>query len=130
MSAQEWLYDIDEAKALATKEDKKIVLLFTGSDWCPPCIKLEKNVLSKEVFKDYAKEHFVMLKADFPKRKKNRLPQEQIEKNFKLAERYNRKKVFPVLLVLNKEGNVLGASGYRKYSAERYIELLTNISNF
>ncbi|WP_459209631.1 thioredoxin family protein [Aquimarina rhabdastrellae] len=129
-TAQEWHTDIDEAKEIAISENKKIVLLFTGSDWCPPCKKLEKNILSTEVFKSYAKENFVLLKADFPKRKKNRLTKEQKEKNNKLAERYNKRKVFPVIMVLNEKGDVIGTTGYRKFSAERYVELLANIASF
>ncbi|MFC5045704.1 thioredoxin family protein [Aquimarina hainanensis] len=124
--AQEWYYDIEQAKDLAKENNKKIFLLFTGSDWCPPCIKLERRVLSDENFLTFADKHFIMVKADFPKKKKNRLSEKQEEKNFKLAERYNKRMRFPVMLVLNEEGNVLGVTGYRKTSVERYMNLLAS----
>lgn len=128
--AQDWKYDFDEAKTLAKEKDQNIVLLFTGSDWCPPCIKLERKIFSDPDFKKFANQNFVWVKADFPKRKKNRLPETQQLKNIELAERYNKKMVFPVILVIDKEGKVLGATGYRKMSAKRYIKLLTTFDSF
>lgn len=129
--AQEWKYDIEEAKTLADKNNQNIVLFFTGSDWCPPCIKLEKKVFSQKVFKDFARENFIWVKADFPKRKKNTLSEEQRLKNEALADKYNKKWVFPVILVLNKKGGVLGATGYRRgMSADDYISLLTSFNSF
>ena len=50
--AQEWQVDIEKAKQLASKEDRKIVLVFQGSDWCAPCIKLQKEVWDTREFKD------------------------------------------------------------------------------
>jgi len=129
-NAQDWKYDFDEAVALAKETDQKIVLLFTGSDWCPPCIKLERKVFSDPEFQEFANHNFVWVKADFPKRKKNRLSEVQQEKNNALAARYNKKGTFPVILVINKEEGVIAATGYRKMSAKRYIKLLTTFDSF
>jgi len=127
---QDWKYDFEEAKSLAKEKNENIVLLFTGSDWCPPCIKLERKIFADPEFKEYAKENFVWIKADFPKRKKNKLSAVQQEKNQALAEKYNKKMIFPVILVMNSEGTVLGATGYRKMSAQRYMKLLTTFNSF
>ncbi len=126
ISAQEWLTDLDEAVALAAKEDKKVVLVFQGSDWCGPCIKLDKNVWSTSVFKTYAASNYVMLKADFPKRKKNKLTTTQQEKNNKLAETYNPSGYFPLVVVLDKNKNALGKTGYKKVEVNEYIALLNS----
>ncbi|MHA7057172.1 thioredoxin family protein [Aquimarina sp. M1] len=128
--AQDWKYDYDEAVVLAKEKDQNMVVLFTGSDWCPPCIKLERKVFSNPDFKEFADQNFIWVKADFPKRKKNQLSEVQQDKNELLAKRYNRKMVFPVVLVIDVEGKVLGATGYRNMSAKRYIELLTTFSSF
>ena len=65
------------------------------------------------------------------KRKKNKISKEQQRKNEELADKYNKRWVFPVILVLNPEGNVLGAVGYRrKMSAQDYIDLLTSFDSF
>ena len=119
-----WLTDLDEAKALAQKDDKKIVLVFQGSDWCAPCIKLSKEVWDTEEFTVYAKDHYVMLQADFPRKKKNNVTKEQYEKNVKLVETYNKAGFFPFVVVLNKNGDVLGEAGYEKMSPGEYIQHL------
>ncbi len=62
-----WLTDFDEAQALAKKSDKDIFLLFTGSDWCPPCQMLHSQILSKEEFEKNVRDDFVLVKADFPR---------------------------------------------------------------
>ncbi len=129
LKAQNWQTNIDQAKALAAKEDRKIILVFQGSDWCAPCIKLEREIWSTDEFNDYAKDHFVMLQADFPRKKSNRLSVELQEHNNKLAERYNKNGYFPFVLVLDKEGKVLGETGYKKISPSEYIDLLESFKS-
>ncbi|RKR07931.1 thioredoxin-like protein [Maribacter vaceletii] len=122
--SQEWQTDFTQAKELSSKNNIPIVLVFQGSDWCAPCIKLDKEIWSTEEFKNYAKENFVMLQADFPKKKKNSLSEEQAEKNKALAEQYNSKGYFPFVVVLDKDGNVLGQTSYKKVTPAAYIKLL------
>ena len=127
--AQEWQTDFNKAKEIASSEGKSIVLVFQGSDWCAPCIKLDKEIWGTEVFKTYAAEHYVMLQADFPRRKKNALSHAQTKANAQLAERYNKNGVFPFVVVLDSKGSVLGETGYKKTTAENYIkEFLSSIS--
>ena len=125
--AQEWKTDFSAAQKQAMAENKTIILVFQGSDWCAPCIKLEKEVWSTDTFKTYAKDHFIMVKADFPKRKKNALSDEQQEANNKLAEKYNNKGYFPYVVVLDKNAKVLGNTGYLKKSPSEYIEVLNSM---
>jgi len=121
-SSQNWVTDIDVAKKIASEENKKIILVFQGSDWCAPCIKLDHEIWSTSEFKEYAKDHYVMLKADFPRSKKNALPKEQQIKNGKLAEKYNKNGYPPPLVViLDKTGKALGMTGYKKISPNEYI---------
>lgn len=122
--AQNWQSDISVAQKIAKEKNQKIILVFQGSDWCAPCMKLDKEIWSTDAFKKYAQEHYVMLKADFPRRKANKLPEEQQKKNDLLAEKYNRNGYFPHVVVLNAEGNVLGQTGYKGISPEEYIKLL------
>lgn len=122
--AQDWLTDINVAKKQATEKNQHIILVFQGSDWCAPCMKLDKEIWSTDEFKAYAQEHFVLLKADFPRRKANALSAEQQEKNNKLAEKYNLNGYFPLVVVLDKEGKVLGETGYVKTSPTEYISIL------
>jgi len=126
VNAQEWLTDLEEAKKVASDKNQNIVLVFQGSDWCAPCIKLDKEIWSTDEFKNYAQENFVMLQADFPRKKKNKLEKAQQEKNNNLAEKYNKQGFFPHVVVLNEKGNVLGRTGYKKTSPSAYIKLLAS----
>jgi len=127
--AQEWQTDLEQAKAIAAEQNQNIILVFQGSDWCAPCIKLDTEVWSTEEFKTYAKNHFVMLLADFPRKKENVLSAEQQEKNNKLAEKYNGNGYFPFVVVLNKDGKVLGETGYKKITPAEYIDLLESFKS-
>jgi len=126
VNAQDWETDFEKAKELATEKDRNIVLVFSGSDWCAPCIKLETEIWSSEEFKNYAKDNFVMLKADFPRKKKNKLTDEQQEKNNQLAEKYNTKGYFPLVVVMDENAKVLGTAGYEKIEPSEYIKLLSS----
>ena len=124
LAAQKWETSIDVAKSKAGQEGKNIVLTFSGSDWCIPCIKLEKNIWESAEFIEYSKAHLILLRADFPKKKANALPKEQQEQNDKLAEIYNKQGLFPFVLVLDKKGQVLGSTGYKNVTPKEYIVLL------
>lgn len=128
-TAQTWKTDINEAKEQAKQEHKEILLVFQGSDWCAPCIKLDREIWTSSEFKEYAKEHYVLVKADFPRRSKNQLEPAQQEKNNKLAEKYNQQGYFPLVVVMDEEGQVLGKTGYKKLSPKEYIDLLNSFKS-
>ncbi len=124
VQSQEWITSFKEAGEIAKNENKKIIMSFQGSDWCAPCIKLEHDFFSTEEFKKYAKEHFVMLKVDFPRRKKNKLSKEQQKHNNQLAEKYNQNGYFPLVVVLDKNLKVLQQTSYKDISVADFIKLL------
>jgi thioredoxin-related protein len=123
-TAQQWLTDFDAAQTRATAEEKAIILVFQGSDWCAPCIRLDREVWSTPEFIEYANSNYIMLKADFPRKKKNALPQKQAEANAALAERYNPRGIFPLVVILDATGQVMGQASYDRKSPQAYIELL------
>jgi len=106
---KEWYTDFDKAKAEAAEKHEYILLNFAGSDWCVGCIKMEKEVFETETFKDFADKKLVLVKADFPRLKKNRLPEEQQKKNDQLAERYNPNGYFPYTVLLDPSGKQVRA---------------------
>ncbi|WP_317168747.1 thioredoxin family protein [Cyclobacterium plantarum] len=128
MSAQEWQLDLKDAQKLALETDRKIVLVFSGSDWCAPCIKLDKEIWQSADFQTYAKENYVMLRADFPRKKTNQLSEAQAIKNGELAEKYNPNGYFPLVVVLDKKAGVLGKTGYKKMSPKEYISHLNSFN--
>lgn len=122
VNAQDWHTDFSEAQEISANSNKPIILVFQGSDWCGPCIKLDREIWSTDEFKSYAKEHYVMLKADFPRKKSNKLSDEQTEANKILAEKYNKQGYFPFVVILNSKGEVLGETDYKKTTPKKYIE--------
>lgn len=127
LSAQDWRTDWDIARVEAEQANKKLILVFSGSDWCIPCIKLEKEIWESSPFTQYAEQYYVLFRADFPKRKKNKLP-EMIQKlNDRLASKYNSKGYFPLVVVLDAKGKVKGQLGYEKLTPEAYIALIEQL---
>ena len=116
-----WQTDIVKAEQSAKEEHKFIILNFSGSDWCGPCIRLHKEIFDSEIFSKYANDHLVLLNADFPRAKKNQLSKEQQKKNDNVADIYNKDGVFPLTLLLNSEGKVLKKwEGFPKESADEF----------
>jgi thioredoxin-related protein len=102
-----WETDFEGAKKKAEKEHKFILLNFAGSDWCIPCIRLHKQIFEDPSFQHYADSNLVLIKADFPRLKKNKLSKDQQKKNDKLAEKYNPQGIFPSTLLLDANGKVV-----------------------
>jgi thioredoxin-related protein len=112
--AQEIIYHINDAQQIAIENDQSIMMVFSGSDWCKPCIQLKKEVLEKKEFQSFRKEHLVHLELDFPYSKKNALTKEQLAHNETLAEKYNQAGSFPKVIFLDQELNTLGEVQYSK----------------
>ena len=119
--ASPWLVSIDEAKKIASAESKNILVAFTGSDWCTNCIKLEREVLNNKTFLDFASKELVMVRADFPRRKKNLLSEEQTKHNDQLAALYNQSGQFPIVALINKQGDLINTTGYLALTPEQYV---------
>jgi len=59
-----WLNKMDRAKKEAAETGLPILLLFTGTDWCPYCMHLESEILSQREFKEFANQNLVLLKVE------------------------------------------------------------------
>ena len=101
---KEWLTDFPAAKKQAASENKRVLMFFTGSDWCAYCIQWNKEVFSKPEFQEYAKTNFVLVVVDFPERKK--LPKAQERANEALQDKYNVEE-YPLLVLLDAKGKEL-----------------------
>ena len=103
----QWEPDFGAAKAKAAEGHKLILLNFSGSDWCGPCIMFRREYLDSKAFQDFASGHLILVNADFPRKSKNKLPDEVVKRNEALAEQYNRQGNFPYTLLLDANGEVL-----------------------
>lgn len=126
--SSEWLTNMTTAKEVAVKENKHILLNFSGSDWCAPCIKMKKEVFESEPFLKLAEEQLILVRADFPRSKKNKLSDEQTKHNEALAERYNPSGKFPFTILLDANGKVIKEwDGYAFSSQDKFIADLDTV---
>lgn len=103
-----WLTDFDAAKTQARTQNKRLLINFTGSDWCQPCIRLNKQVFRQPEFSEYAAKNLVLLEVDFPRTKKQ--SPEQQAANEKLANQFG-VEGFPTVFLLDANGQPLGELG-------------------
>ncbi|MCX2681422.1 thioredoxin family protein [Galbibacter sp. EGI 63066] len=120
----EWLTDISEAKHIAKKENKNILMYFTGSDWCSPCKMLKEDLFDSDRFAKLS-ENYVLVKVDIPRRIDIITP-EQLKKNRKMLGEYNEEKVFPKMVFLNHRGKKMDeVSGYNSLrDPSNYFEII------
>jgi len=103
-----WYTDYQDAKKIAVEKHLPMYLLFTGSDWCPWCIKLHDEVLTQQAFIDYAKDKVVLVYLDFPKKAK--LNQAEVMQNRILSKSYNIEG-FPTIVITDADGKEQGRLG-------------------
>jgi thioredoxin-related protein len=116
-----WGQDVGKALERAQREDLDVLMLFTGSDWCPPCQKLEQEVLSQDGFKAEAEKRFVLLKLDFLR---NSEQEPSIaEQNQKWASEFGVDS-FPTIYLLDKNGTPFAIAGYEEGGVENFLGLL------
>ena len=106
----------------AKTENKNVLLYFSGSDWCAPCVKFKKFIVNTPEFQAFSTENLVIYNADFPRLSKNKLAKEVEKQNELLADKYNSKGIFPLILLLDAEGNVIKKwEEYPKETVEEFI---------
>lgn len=129
MSFTTWETNFEKAKATATKEHKYILLNFSGSDWCGPCIRMHKEIFDNDAFQQFATQKLVMMNADFPRQKKNQLAKDLQKQNDQLADKYNSKGSFPMTALLDANGNILHSwEGLPKESPDEFLNELKDLT--
>ena len=117
-SDKEWGDDYDAALKESSETGKPILANFTGSDWCPYCVKLEKEVFATDEFKEWAEKNAVLLIVDFPRRSK--LKADVQKQNKELAAKYG-VSGYPSVLIMDSEGNRIGKTGYFAGGPEKWV---------
>ena len=122
VAAHTWHTSYEAAMADAERTGRPVLTVFTGSDWCPHCKTLEKNVLETGAFQEWADRNVVLLMID--------LPQHGITE----AVRVERSKVcikygvrnFPAVLLIGPDGVKLAEKrGYQGQSATAWVADMT-----
>lgn len=100
-AGSDWKTDYPAALAEAAKEKRPVLLEFTGSDWCPPCMMMKKRVFDSAEFGKFAADNLVLVELDFPQGKPQSAALKQ--QNEALAEKYG-VEAYPTIILLSPEG--------------------------
>ncbi|MEL7089058.1 MAG: thioredoxin family protein, partial [Planctomycetota bacterium] len=119
-----WTEDFAAAQKQAAAENKDLLLEFTGSDWCAPCIALKREVFDQPAFGESVPKNFVLVKLDFP----NRIPQsdELVAQNQRLQEKYAIQG-YPTVILADAAGKPYAQTGYQPGGAEAYVAHLEEL---
>ena len=125
-----WKTNFNDAKTEAAKANKCILLNFSGSDWCLPCIQLKKKIFESETFNNYANDNLVLVNADFPRQGKHKLSTDQQKMNEDVADKYDHEGKFPYTLLLSADGKILKQwDGLPDISPDEFVEQIKQITN-
>ena len=120
-----WTSDFAAAKEQAAKENKSLLVDFTGSDWCGWCIKLNEEVFQHDPFKEGVKDKFVLVELDFPK-DKSKVSEDTQKQNETLREAYA-VQGFPTILLMDEKGRPFARTGYQAGGPESYVKHLDEL---
>jgi len=116
-----WTTNLEQAIELAKKENKVVLVNFTGSDWCQWCFKLRDEVFSQDDFKNYASENLVLVMIDFPRNKQQST--ETKTYNQSIAQKYG-VQGFPTIILINDKGIAVAKTGYQPGGALNYVNYI------
>ena len=124
----QWMTNLEEAQKLARKNKMPLLLYFTGSDWCAPCIQLKEDFFDTDEFRSKTLDYY-LVKIDIPRRIDIVSP-EQLKYNKQVLKKYNPDQSFPLLIAYNHKGKVIGeVSGYSSLRDTTYhYDLLDKIA--
>ena len=115
--------NLEEAFIKAKSEEKSVLVYFSGSDWCRPCMQLHKEVFESDPFTKFAVSNLIIVRLDFPAKSENKLSDEQSSYNNDKAKELNKKGVFPLMILFDSDkNNLLEISGYDRSGPDKTIE--------
>jgi thioredoxin-related protein len=124
----QWQPDFQTARKIAKEKHQYILLNFSGSDWCIPCIRMHKEIFDNRSFQQMADTTLVMYDADFPRNKKNALSKELKKQNEELADKYDPDGKFPLTLLLDADGKIIRSwEGFPDQTPEQFTQLVKQL---
>jgi len=114
-----WYDNLEKAEQVAQKENRPILVDFTGSDWCVWCKRLSAEVFSKDEFINYANENLILVKIDFPQNIQQTPATKYYNQN--LAQKFG-VQGFPTIILLKSNGDPIAQTGYQPGGAANYVE--------
>ncbi len=125
-TAIQWLQNYNDAVSQSQATGKPILILFTGTQWCPACMKLEHEVLRRPEFIQALGSRFIFLKAEFPDYGEEAVRTSPYKS---LLEKYG-VNAFPSMIIIQPDGQALFVVNYQPGGADVYIRELLQKLNF
>jgi thioredoxin-related protein len=123
-----WQPDFQTAQKLSRQKNQLILLNFSGSDWCGPCIRMRKEIFDNENFSKMADSSLLLVNADFPRNRKNQHSKPIQQQNDELAGKYNPTGKFPYTVLLDTSGKVIRSwEGLPKENAAEFSAIIKGI---
>lgn len=119
-----WRTDYALALKEAQESGRPLLLKFTGSDWCPPCKRLNAEVFETDAMRTYAETEIIPVYVDFPR--SFELPAKLARQNAALAETFG-VEAYPSVWIVSPAGKALGRLGYQQGGAKSYIRSIKRI---
>jgi len=120
-ASDRWIRNYDEAMASAEQTGRPVLTIFTGSDWCPHCVTLEKKVLDSEQFLAWAEDRVVLLMIDLPQQG---ISQDERNIRSRVCIKYG-VRTFPNTVLIAPDGaKIMAQSGYHGQSPEAWLASL------
>jgi thioredoxin-related protein len=116
-----WQDNLEKALQQAKKENKAVMVNFTGSDWCIWCKRLNSEVFSKDEFENYADGNLILVRLDFPRNVEQSAETKMYNNN--LAQRFGIQG-FPTILLFNSSGKLILTTGYQPGEPTSYVNNL------
>lgn len=122
---QPWLTNYGDAVGIAQRENRPILIYFSGSDWCSVCHRLQTTVFDDTLFVNHLSARLVRMNADFPRSSKKQLLPQTVQQNERLAEQFNPQGTFPAVVLIDEQQKVLCRwNGFPKGGKEAFLQQL------
>lgn len=125
-AAPRWHTLLETALKESAKTEKPILIYVNGSDWCPYCVKMKKNVFNQPEFADWAEDNVVLFDCDLPRRK--RQSADVTAQNEELKRKYGAPH-YPFVVFINAKEEKLGGIGYGGQDAAQWTSMAQSIVN-
>lgn len=129
LQSSSWGSNLEYGLARAAKENKLVLLYFSGSDWNTESIKMQADVLRSNSFTEFAQDNLVLVNIDSPRCSRAQATDSQKFYNSVITEGYNPDNILPLLLILDEKGKVLKVWRYNpRLTAGQIIQSISVIT--
>ena len=118
----EMITNWNKAKELAQKENKQILIILTGSEWCAPCKKMDKRVIENSEFQKYAEEKLIVFLIDLPGG--GLVLNSKVYQDYQRFQKKYQTNALPSLILTDKNGVKIKTLKGRMFKLEKVLKQL------